>query len=63
MRRLAHREHQVDVQVVDNEVSADFKRTIMEDCRATYQLVPLNLHQRNISDGAIHTLNSHFYQC
>ena len=29
MRRLADRRHQVDVQILDNEVSADFKITIV----------------------------------
>ena len=31
MKRLADQGHQVDVQILDNEVSADFKRTIVED--------------------------------
>ena len=29
MRRLADRGHQFDVQILDNEVSTDFKRTIV----------------------------------
>ena len=60
MRRLADRGHEVDVKILDNEVSTDFKRTIVEDWGATYQLVPPNIHQRNIAERAICTFKSHF---
>ena len=63
MRRLSDRGHQVYVQILDNEVSAYFKRTIVEDWGATYQLVPPNVHLKNISERAICTLKAHFYQC
>ena len=60
MRRLADRGHQVDVQILDNEVSIEFKRTIVEDWCAIYQLVPPNVHQRNIAERSIRTLKAHF---
>ena len=41
MRRLADRGHQVDVQILDNKVSTDFKINIVEDWCGAYQLVPL----------------------
>ena len=63
MRRLADRGHQVDFQILDNEVSTDFKRTIVEDWCATYQLVPPNFHRINIAERAIYTFKAHFYQC
>ena len=44
MRRLSERGHQFDVQILDNEVSTYFKRTIVEEWCATYQLVPPNVH-------------------
>ena len=62
MRRLADRVYLVDVQILDNEVSTEFKRTIVEDWCATYQLVPPNVHQINIAERTIHTLKAHFYQ-
>ena len=31
MQKLADRGHHVDVQILDNEVSAEFKKTIMKD--------------------------------
>ena len=60
MRRLDDRGHQVDVQILNNEVSVDFKITILEDWCATYQLVPPNIHQRNIAERAISTIKVHF---
>ena len=60
MSHLADIGHQVDVQMLDNEVSADFKRTIMEYWCATYQLVPPNVHQINIAKRSICTFKAHF---
>ena len=53
MKGLTEKGHQVDVQILDNEVSTEFKKTILDDWDATYQLVPPNVHQRNIADKAI----------
>ena len=44
MRRLADQGHQVDVKILDNKVSEEFKGTIVEYWCATYQLVPPNVH-------------------
>ena len=60
MKRLADRIHQVDVQILDNEVSAEFNISIVDDWVATYQLVPLNLHQRNIVERDICTFKAYF---
>ena len=62
MRRLADRVYLVDVQILDNEVSTEFKRTIVEDWCATYQLVPPNVHQIHIVERSIHTPRNSFYQ-
>ena len=58
MRRLSDRGHQVDVQILDNKFSADFKRTIVKDWGTTYQLVPHNVHQINIAERAICTFKA-----
>ena len=60
IQRLADRGHHVDVQILDNEVSADFKNTILEYWCATYELVPPNVHRINVTERAIHTFKSHF---
>ena len=44
MQTLADRGHHVDTQILDKEVSAEFKKTIKNDWGATYQLVPPNVH-------------------
>ena len=43
MKRLTDRGHQFYVQILDDEVSAQFKRIIVDDWGATYQLVPPNV--------------------
>ena len=55
MQRLADRCYNVDVQILDNEVSTYFKRAIGEYWFATYQLVPPNVHIINVAERAIHT--------
>ena len=60
MKRLADRGHQVDVQILDNKVSAEFKKSIVDDWGATYQLVPPNVNQRNIAERAIRTFKAFF---
>ena len=60
MTRLDNRGHQVDVQILDNEFSAEFKISIVDDWGATYQLVPPNIHRINIAERAIRTLKAHF---
>ena len=62
MQSLADRVHHVDVQILDNEVSADFKRTIVEDWYATYQLVPPNTNRKNVAERAIRASKAYFYQ-
>ena len=60
MQKLADRWHNVDIQIFDNEVSAEFKKTIKNDWGATYQLVTPNVHRWNIAEGAIRTFKVHF---
>ena len=52
---MADRGHHVDIQILDNEVSAEFKKTIKEDWGATYQIVPPNVHRRYIAIIEIRT--------
>ena len=60
MQRLADRGHHVGVRILENEVSTDLKRNIVEDCCATYQLVPPKVHRRNVAERAILTFKAHF---
>ena len=49
MKKLADRGYNVYIQILDNEVSAEFKKTIKKDWGATYKLVPPNVRRRNIA--------------
>jgi hypothetical protein len=60
MHRLANRGHNVDLQILDNEVSAKFKATIVDKWRVRYQLAPLDVHHCNAAKQAIQTFKSHF---
>ena len=62
MKHLSDQVHQVDVKILDNKVSAYFKISIVDDWGATYQLVPPNVYQINISKRSISTFKNHFYQ-
>ena len=60
MQKLADMGYHVEVQILDNEVSAEFKKVIVKDWVASYQLVPLNVHRRNLVERAIRTFKAHF---
>ena len=45
---------------MDNEVSAEFKKIIVKDWGASYQLVPPKVHQRNVAERAIQKSKARF---
>ena len=45
MKQLTDRGHHVDIQILGNEVSAEFKKKIQQDWGAKYQLVPPDAHR------------------
>ena len=51
--RLKQRNHLVYLQNLDNEASAEYKATMKYVWKAEYQLVPTNLHPRNVAERAI----------
>ena len=62
MKKLADRGHNVDIQILDNEVITEFNRTIVKDWGASYQLIQPNVHRRNIAERAIGTFKAHFLE-
>jgi len=50
----------VDLNIRDNEASADFKKVITETWRAKFQLVPLDMHRRNKAEQMIRHFKNHF---
>ena len=51
---------QVKMQVLDNEVSAEYIKTIVDTWKSKYQLVPPDMHHWNAAERAIHTMKAHF---
>ncbi len=60
MTRLVTKGLTVDLQILDNEASAEYKNTIVTKWKATFQLVPPDMHRRNRAERAIRTFKDHF---
>ena len=60
MQRLTKNKLSVDLQILDNEASAEYKRAIKTKWNANYQLVPHNTHRSNVYERAIRTFKAHF---
>ena len=50
----------MDLQVLDNEASAEYRREITQTWKAKYQLVPPGVHRRNAVEHAIQTFKAYF---
>ena len=50
----------VDLQILDNKASAEYKRAITKKWNANYQLVPPNTHRSNADERDIRTFKAHF---
>ena len=61
MQRLKDCNILVDLQILDNEASTEYKRIINSDWGVGYQLVPPHIHCRNAAEHAIRTFKVHFY--
>ena len=55
MQRLSDNKLIVDLKVLDNEASVEYKRAITKKCNAKYQLVLTNTHRSNAAECAICT--------
>ena len=60
MQRLTDNKLCVDLQILDNEASEEYKRSIKNKWNAKYQLVPPHTHRRNAAERAIRTFKAHF---
>ena len=60
MSSLKSKGRSVDIQVLDNEASSKYCCTIDDGCNCTFQLVPPDLHRRNIAERAIRNFKAHF---
>ena len=60
MQRLTDNKLLVDIQILDNEASAEYKRAIKTKWNANDQLVPPNTNRSNAAERAIRTFKAHF---
>ena len=60
MQRLTDNKLIVDIQILDNEASVEYKWAIKKKWNANYQLVPPNTHWSNKAERAIRTFKAHF---
>ena len=60
MQRLSNNKPIVDLQILDNEASEEYKRAITNNWNANYQLVPINTHRINAAERAICVFKAHF---
>ena len=60
MTRLAAQGLSVDLQILDNKASTAYKEAIIFKWKATFQLVPPDMHRRNRAERAICTFKDHF---
>ena len=60
MNRLKRRGLTVDMQFMDNEVSAKFLHNITEVWKCNFQKVPPDMRRRNKAERAICTFKAHF---
>ena len=59
MQRLTDNKLLVDLQILDNKASAEYKQAIKTKWNANYQLLHPNTHRRNASERAIRTFKAH----
>ena len=60
MQILLNHEVTTNLQIIDNEASAEYKKFIKKKWNANYQLVPPNTHWSNAAEQAICTFKAHF---
>jgi hypothetical protein len=60
MARLAACRLSVDLNIRDNEASADFKQVITESWKTTFQLVPPHMQRRKKTKRMIRQFKNHF---
>ena len=60
MQQLTENKLSVDLQILDNEASEAYKRSINTKRKAKYQLVPPHTHRSNAAECAIRKFKAHF---
>ena len=61
MQRLTDNKLCVNLQILDNEASEEYKRNIKNKWNAKYQLVPPHTHRSNAAERFIRMFKAHFF--
>ena len=60
IQRLTDNKLCVDLQILDNEASEEYKRSIKKKWNAKYQVLPPHTHRSNAPERAIRTFKANF---
>ena len=60
MQRLKDRDMLVNLQILDNEASKEYKTLVKDKWNINYQLVPYHIHRQNAVERAIQTFKAYF---
>ena len=60
MQRLRNNKLRVDLQILENEASAEYNRIIKDKWKNNYQFVPSNTHRSNAAERAIRIFKALF---
>ena len=60
MQILSDHKVTVDLKILNNEASIEYKMVIKKKWNINYQLVPPNTHRSNTAEQDIHTFKAHF---
>ena len=60
IQRLKDRNMLVNLQILDNETSKEYKTIIKDKWNTKYQLVPSQIYRQNSAERAIRTFKAHF---
>ena len=62
MQRLKDKNLLVDLHILDNKCSKEYKATMKQKWNVTYQLVPPDIHIRNAAERFIRTVKAHLLE-
>ena len=60
MKRLKSRGHSIDLQILENESSAEYRRAIEEEWQVKLQLVLPDVYRHNAPERSVQTFKAHF---
>ena len=60
MQLLKDRDMLINLQILDNEASKEYKTLIKDKWNINYQLVPSHIHCQNAAERAIRKFKAHF---